>query len=235
MKILCLDTSSRYLCLGLVNEGRTFEYSLDTGMALSRVLVSTIERALKAADMEPADIGHYAMGLGPGSFTALRIGIAAVKAMAWANRVRIAGIPTLEIIAAHPGIPEGIIAPVIDAKRSMLYCGWYSKASGRLSRIGAESLLSYDDFILRLKKIKSAHSKKSIIIGGDGLNVCLHRVKASFPGAILLEKGLWYPQPQPLISLALRSIDARRQIHPFKLEPIYLYPQECQIRTSQAR
>ncbi|MFA5099897.1 MAG: tRNA (adenosine(37)-N6)-threonylcarbamoyltransferase complex dimerization subunit type 1 TsaB [Candidatus Omnitrophota bacterium] len=233
MKILALDTSSRYLCLGLINGRNFYEYRIDTGVALSRVLVPAIERVLAAAGMSVADIEYYAAGLGPGSFTALRIGHAAVKALAWANRRPVIGIPTLEILAAHPGIPDGLVIPVVDAKRSLVYCGWYVKSAGGIRRAAPDRLLSFDRFISGLSKIKSAHKGKRIIIGGDGLNVCADRIKAAFPEAALLEKDFWYPQSQTLISLSLRQIHARKLTNAFELEPIYLYPQECQIKTAR--
>jgi tRNA threonylcarbamoyladenosine biosynthesis protein TsaB len=234
MKILALDTSSRYLCLGLINGKNTYEYRIDTGVALSRVLVPTIERVLAAAGMGVDDIEYYAVGLGPGSFTALRIGHAAVKALAWANRKPVVGIPTLEILAANSMIPDGLVVPIVDAKRALVYCGWYVKTLGGIRRIAPDQLLSFDRFILRMKKIKSAHKGKRVIIGGDGLNLCADKIKAVFPGATLLEKEFWHPQPQTLISLSLRQIPAKKTTNAFELEPIYLYPQECQIKTAKS-
>jgi tRNA threonylcarbamoyladenosine biosynthesis protein TsaB len=233
MKILALDTSSRYLCLGLVNGSNFYEYRIDTGVALSRVLVPTIERALAAAGMGVADIEYYAAGLGPGSFTALRIGHAAIKALAWANRRPVAGIPTLEILAAQPQIADGFIVPIVDAKRALVYCGWYVKTSSGIRRVAPDQLLSFDGFLARLKKIKSAAKEKRIIIAGDALTASAERIKTDFPGCTLLEKDFWFPQPQALIDLSLRQIHANKMTNAFKLEPIYLYPQECQIKTAK--
>lgn len=230
MKILALDTSSRYLCLGIVNGGRVFEYSMDTSLLLSRVLVPTIGRALAASGMSAGEVEYYAVGLGPGSFTALRIGHAAVKAMAWAGNRKVAGISTLEVIASHPRLPEGLIVPLIDARRSMLYCGWFAKESGRVRRFAADELLGYDGFIRRLSQIQKTHRAKRVIITGDGLDACAAMVKRSFPDAVIVDKDLWYPTPQPLISLALGRISEHKTVHPFKIGPVYLHPQECQIR-----
>jgi len=230
MKILALDTSSKYLCLGIVNGERMFEYVLDTGVALSRVLVPTIGRALCAAGMQPRDIEHYVLGLGPGSFTALRIGHAAVKAMAWANARKIAGVSTLEAVASHPAIPDGLIVPVIDARRAMLYCGWFSKTAGCVRRIKADELLGYDAFIRRLARMRASRASKKIIIGGDGSEICSSRIRASFPNAVIIDKELWHPHPQPLIALGMRLIQAHKSAHPFRIGPEYLHPQECQVR-----
>jgi tRNA threonylcarbamoyladenosine biosynthesis protein TsaB len=231
MKILALDTSSRFLCIGLVNGKNFYEYRIDAGVALSRVLAPVIERVLAAAGIGVADIEYYAVGLGPGSFTALRIGHAAVKALAWSNRKAVIGIPTLEILAAHPLIPDGLVVPVVDAKRALVYCGWYVKTPGGTRKVYPDQLLPLDGFISRLKKIKSARKEKRIIMTGDGLTLYADRIKAVFPGIMFIEKDFWYPQPQTLISLSLRQMRARKTMSAFELEPIYLYPQECQIKT----
>ena len=231
MKILAIDTSSRYLCLGVVNGKNLYEYRIDTGVALSRVLVPTIERVLLAAGMAVADIEYYAVGLGPGSFTALRIGHAAIKALAWANGKAVVGIATLQILAGYSQIPDGLVVPIVDAKRSLVYCGWYNKTAEGIRKVALDQLLTFDGFISGLKKIKSVHKEKKIMITGDGLTACADRIKAMLPGTILLEKDCWYPQPQSLISLSVCQIHARKITNAFGLEPIYLYPQECQIKT----
>jgi tRNA threonylcarbamoyladenosine biosynthesis protein TsaB len=230
MKILGLDTSGRFLCLGLFDGKNTYEYSMDVGVALSRVLTPTIGRALDALGLEPEDIDYYASGLGPGSFTALRIGHAAVKAMAWSSRRPVVGVPTMDILADNPKIPDGLIVQAVDAKRSLLYCSWYSKKAGIVKKLSDEQLLSFDGFMSAMKKKCSGIRGKDIIICGDGLAVFADRIRPAYPHAIFLEKEMWYPQPRSLIALARRLIDERKTMDAFKLEPIYLYPQDCQVR-----
>jgi tRNA threonylcarbamoyladenosine biosynthesis protein TsaB len=235
MKILALDTSSRYLCLGLFDGKKTYEYSMDVGVALSRVLTPTISRALNASCLEPADIDYYAAGLGPGSFTALRIGHAALKAIAWHSRRPVVGIPTLDILANHPRIPNGLIVQIIDAKRSLLYCSFYSKTSKGIRKLSGDQLLSFDGFMSVMKKKCSGIKEKDIIIGGDGLAVFGDKIKPIYPQAIFLEKEFWYPQPQTVIALAQRQIEAGKTTDAFRLEPIYLYPLDCQVRQQMGR
>jgi tRNA threonylcarbamoyladenosine biosynthesis protein TsaB len=235
MKILALDTSSRYLCLGLFDGKDTYEYGMDVGVSLSRVLAPTIGRALNAVGLTPADIDYYAAGLGPGSFTALRIGHAALKAIAWHSRKPVVGIPTLDILANHPRIPNGFIAQVIDAKRSLLYCSLYSKTPKGIRKLSGDQLLSFDGLMSVMKKKFNGNREKDIIIGGDGSGVFADRIKSVYPQAILLEKDLWYPQPQTVIALAQRFIEAGKTTDAFRLEPIYLYPLDCQVRQHRGR
>jgi len=145
MKILAIDTSSKYLCLGAVNGEGIFEYSFETGVLLSKVLVPTIGRVLAAIGVSAIDIEYYAIGLGPGSFTSLRIGHAAVKAMAWASGREVCGISSLEIIAYNPRLPDGIIVTAIDGRRTMLYCGWFLKRKGACEGLRLRSCLIMTD------------------------------------------------------------------------------------------
>jgi hypothetical protein len=81
-----------------------------------------------------------------------------------------------------------------------------------------------------MKKKCSGIRGKDIIIGGDGLAVFGDKIKPVYPQAIFLEKDFWYPQPQTVIALARRFIEAGKTTDAFRLEPIYLYPQDCQVR-----
>ncbi len=99
MKILSVDTSTKFLTLAVYNEGRVCEYNLETGNRLSVLLVPHIKIVLKAAGMSLRDIDYFACGLGPGSFTGLRIGVSAVKGFSFALNKPVIGIPTLDALA----------------------------------------------------------------------------------------------------------------------------------------
>ncbi|MCU0651161.1 MAG: tRNA (adenosine(37)-N6)-threonylcarbamoyltransferase complex dimerization subunit type 1 TsaB [Candidatus Omnitrophica bacterium] len=235
MKILAIDTSGRYLCMGLSDGSDTFEYSVDAGILLSDILTPSIGRVLDAVRLKPADIDLYCAGTGPGSFTSLRIGHAAIKAMAWANAKPVAGISTLDIMADNPLLPDGLIAGIIDAKRSALYSGWHLKAGRSVKRLSADRLIDIDTFVKSAKKYCSSLRKKEIIIIGDGLSVFAKEIRAGLPHAIFLDKEFWYPLPQALISLAMRRAQEGRTLGPFELEPVYLYKQDCQVREVPGR
>lgn len=229
MRILALDTSSKYLCLGVYDGENSFEYKVDFGVSLSRVLAPVIDRVLESAGLAISGIDIYAAGSGPGSFTALRIGHACVKALAWANGKPVAGIPTLDIIACHPGLGDGTIIPVVDAKRSLFYCGFYSKSGGAVKKRCGERLLSAEELISSIKK-HSDKDGKSAIITGDGLGPLGDVIKRCLPSAARADKEFWYPGPRALLALARAAASGKKVCDAFRLEPIYLYPQECQVK-----
>jgi len=104
-----------------------------------------------------------------------------------------------------------------------------------MRRIASEELLDYDRFIKRIAQIQKKYIAKNIIITGDGLEVCAPLVKQALPRVAIADKDLWYPQPYSMVLLAKEHVQQHKAVHPFKIEPRYLYPQDCQIRIPSIR
>ncbi len=225
MKILAVETSTSYLCLALSDGRKEYALRLECGRKLSSMLVPTIERAVAAAGWDFSAIDRFGCGTGPGSFTAVRIGMAAVKALAWSVRRPVVGVSSLQLlaanVAAHPA--EHIIA-VIDAKRSMVYTQVFSPKGGELPRpLGAPVLATAEVFAKKLRK-------KCILVG-DGIPV-LQQLGMSFPSGMCADKDHWYPQPQQLLACVRSQIASGAGVDAKTIEPLYLYPPECQVRTA---
>jgi len=222
MKILGIDTSTKYLCAGLYREGKTCEYNLELERKLSRLLVTHIQRILNAEKLRISDIDYFACGLGPGSFTGMRVGLATIKALSLIGRKPVIGISTLDIIAMNA---EDKVLPVIvalDAKRGMVYCCAYKKKAGALRRQADYKLLRIDDFLKRFDL--------SAVILGDAIDLYKDKMLKSLRKAIFLESDYWFPAAANLMSLALEKVKNKDFTDTFKVEPIYLYPKECQIK-----
>lgn len=223
MKILAVDTTTQFLCLGFYGEDKLYEYNLELGRRHSELLVPTISRALRALDWQLEDIDYFACGLGPGSFTGVRIGLAAIKGFAFALNKPVVGISTLDIIARNAKESDAAyIMPIIDARRNLLYCSLYKKEKGGLRRIRPYLLLSEKEFLREAKP-------KSIILG-DAAALYKEKILKNIKGAAISSRDYWYPQARHLIALALERIKKEKFDNPFKVKPIYLYPKECQIK-----
>jgi len=223
MKILGIDTTTRFLCLGLYVDGKFYEYNLETGRSLSVLLVPTIQRVIQAAGLKIADIDYFACGLGPGSFTGMRIGLATIKGLSIVRNKPVVGISTLDILAENVMVNNTLIVPAIDARRDLIYCASYKRERMSLKRKSEYLLLSRDDFV---KKFAS----KPIILGDAALTYSdkmLSRIK----GASILDKDYWFPKAHNLMKLALDKIRLKQFSSAQTIKPIYLYPQECQIKT----
>ena len=213
MKILALDTSSKILALGVYAEGRVYEYNLEVGRKLSDLLDKTIQRVLEAAGVGIKEIDYFACGIGPGSFTGVRTGVAMIKGLSWALKKPVIGISSLDILAQGAVDADKLIVPALDAKRSLIYCSVYQKKSGKLARVKPYMLLPENEVLAKIKG--------DYVLLGD----------APLGSLNFLDKDYWYPKAHNIITLALERIKEKKIKNSFNLEPIYLYPKECQIKT----
>ena len=115
MNILAVDTAGKTAGVALLQDDRLlYEVYLDAGMTHSETLMPMIDTCLKTCGMTCADIDLYGVNAGPGSFTGLRIGLAAVKGLAFPRETLCAPVSTLEALAAaHTG--EGTVLCALDA------------------------------------------------------------------------------------------------------------------------
>ena len=222
MRILAIDTTTRFLCLGIHDKGINYEYTIEMGPRLSSLLAVTIERSLNALGYDPSDIDYFACGLGPGSFTGIRVGVAAIKGFGLALEKPIVGIPTLDLLARNTDIKEGYVVPAVDAKRNLIYCAIFKKNNGSIKRTSPYMLLGPDEFCRKV----SAHS----FILGDAVALYRQEMLKGIKGANLLDKDYWYPRPDKLLDIALEKIRKKKVTNAFAVKPIYLYPKECQVK-----
>lgn len=222
MKILGIDTTTKFLCLGLYVDGKYYEYSLETGRSLSAVLVPTIQRVLIAVGLKIADIDYFSCGLGPGSFTGIRIGLATIKGLSIVRNKPVVGVSTLDILAEEVKFENTLIVPAIDARRGLIYCSSYKREKGGLKRKSKYELLTLEEF---LKKF----SRKAAVLG-DASVLYRDQMLSGIKGVTMLDKDYWFPKPRNLINLTLAKIRAKRVSSAEEIKPIYLYPQECQIK-----
>jgi len=243
VKILGIDTSTKILCLGVYAGGKLYEYNLEVGRSLSELLAPAIQRVVEALGLKIADIDYFACGLGPGSFTGMRVGMAAIKGLSVARNKPVIGISSLDILAKNVAPTGRLIVTAVDARRGLIYCSAYKYERGWLRRKGEYSLLSLDEFLKRFRAAKP-------VILGDALALYKNKISSGIKGAAVLDKDYWALQARNLLELALVKAKAK-QFTPaptgltklafsqlvrgctsaLKVKPIYLYPKECQIRT----
>jgi len=227
VKILGIDTSTNFLALALNDDKKLFEYRLEAGRRISLLLTQTIQRTLDALKWEAGDIDYFACGIGPGSFTGVRMGLATIKGLAWSLHKPVIGISTLDIIARGTGFREGVIFSAIDAKRGLIYCSAYKIKNGTQKRIMPYMLLTEDEF---LRKVGP-----NSMISGDAIALYGESISRQIRGVGILDKDYWYPRPGNIIEIALERIKQAKYGNAFGILPIYLYPKECQIRKTQKK
>ncbi len=173
MKILAIDSTAKSASVAILDDDKLVgEFYLNVGFTHSQTLVPMIENLLSAANLSTDDISAFAVSNGPGSFTGVRIGIAAVKAMAMKNDTPCIGISTTECIAYNLINSDCIACAVMDARRDQVYNANFKIQNGKMTRLCKDRAISIDN----LKKEISAYDNRIIFVG-DGANLCYNMSK----------------------------------------------------------
>jgi len=227
MNILALDTSTKNFSLAVLEEGRiiaTRDIVLDK--VLSDSIIPTIESILKKAKMSFAALNGFAIGLGPGSFTSLRVGLSTIKGFCLATQKPVVGISSLDLIARNiKAVQDQDICVISDAKRHMVYAAIFCQVNGSLKRQGPYHLLEIKNLLPRIKK--------NTVFIGDGIGLYREEIEKYFIKKNIKvtfeQERLWLPKAEQLALLALDRFARKKADDIDKLVPLYLYRDDCQV------
>jgi len=172
VKILALESSAVSACVAVCEDDLLIAQSFqNSGLTHSRTLMPMVESLLKNCGLTLGEMEIIAVAVGPGSFTGLRIGVAAAKGLAWPGDKPCAGVSTLEAMAwgvAHMG---GEICAVMDARRKQVYNARFEVVDGRPVRLTPDRAIGLDALRDELRK-----GEKEQIIVGDGTSLCYNEL-----------------------------------------------------------
>ncbi len=174
--ILGLDTSAKAASAAICEDGRIIaQTQLNTRLTHSQTALPMMQALLDCARMTLNDVDYLAVSAGPGSFTGIRIGIAAVKAISFTLEKPCIGASTLEALARNMTGLSGIVCPVMDARCKQVYTAMFEldAEKGRFERLFADEAISTDDLEKRIgETLQRKNSGKSVILVGDGAEMC---------------------------------------------------------------
>ena len=180
MRILAFDTSAKAASVALSEDGKLIsEFYLDSGFTHSETVLPMAKAVLDAARITPADVDLFAVNCGPGSFTGLRIGIAAVKALGMSLDKPCAAVSTLESLAYNLQSCGGIICAAMDARCSQVYTAFFESDGINITRLCEDRAVSTDVLFEDIKKL-SAEKGEKIWLVGDGANLCYKKFGEEF-------------------------------------------------------
>ena len=146
MKVLAFDTSSKALSVALLEEeNRLAELTLTIKKNHSITLMPTIEFLMASIDWKPTDLDRIVVAEGPGSYTGLRIAVATAKTLAHTLNIELVGMSSL--LALVPRQQEGLVVPIMDARRNNVYAGFYEHAQP----VFPEAHLSFEEVLEQVK------------------------------------------------------------------------------------
>ena len=218
MLILAFETSAKAGSVAL-HDGFCLlgESYCNTGLTHSQTLMTMAEDLLKTCNFTPADVSAVAVAAGPGSFTGVRIGVAAAKGFAWGGELPCYGVSTLEAMAISLGAFDGYICPVMDARRSQVYNGIFRAEKGQLQQIAPDRAIALSELEAELQALDGP-----IFLVGDGSVLTYNTLKPQLPHLILPPEHQMHQRASGVAIAAARAIARGEAGNGAELTPNYL-------------
>ena len=217
MLILAFETSAKAASVALWEGGLLGESYQNTGLTHSQTLMVMAEDLMKQCGKAPADVTHVAVAAGPGSFTGVRIGVAAAKGFAWGRDIPLCGVSSLEAMALTLGVWEGTVCCVMDARRNQVYNALYRAEGGSITRIREDRAISLEELGKDLGEIPGA-----IYLVGDGSELTHRTLKDTVPNLAPPPEHRRHQRASGVALAAARKIEAEEVCDAASLTPNYL-------------
>lgn len=218
MLILAFETSAKAASVALLENGKLLgEAYQNTGLTHSQTLMVMAEDTLKQCGKTAADVEAVAVAAGPGSFTGVRIGVAAAKGFAWGKELPCYGVSTLEAMAESLNVYDGYVCPCMDARRSQVYNALFLAESGKLTRVTEDRAIALADLKTELEKLE-----KPVFLVGDGANLCYNTLKEGTIRLVLPAEHRVHQRAVGVAILAQKLHDAGVAPSGGELTPNYL-------------
>ena len=224
MKVLGIDTSTSCGSVGLIDNGEAVsDYLLNIPVTHSERLLGAIELVLREASCPIESLDGWAIAVGPGSFTGLRIGVSTVKGLAFATGKPVTGVSTLDVLASQIAPTPYLICPILDARKKEVYTAFFRYEKSLIKRQSDYQAIRPEDLVRRIKEQTiflgdGARTYKDFLL--DSLSLL-----ALFPSAPLhLSHG------SMLAKLGSELLQRGECLDLSTFAPIYVRPSEAEMK-----
>lgn len=223
MLILGLDTSTTTGGVAIITEERLIaNYQLDITVTHSARLFPAIDVILRDVHISLNKLDGIAVAVGPGSFTGLRIGVAAAKSLAYLNKIPLIGISTLDALAFPFSQTNLLVCSILDALRGEVYAAIYKTKDGKQEKIS-------DDIVISIPKLLE-QLQSPCLFTGNGIAKHKQEIQANLDElASFSPLNLQVVLPSSIAELGMQKLSVGIQDDPLKLEPRYLRRPEAEI------
>lgn len=223
MYILGIETSTTTGSVAVVSEnGVIAQYSLNIEVTHSERLMSTVDRVLKDTGLTITDMDGYAVAIGPGSFTGLRIGLAAVKGLALVTGKPVAAVPTLEALAWNLPYSAYPVCPMLDARKNEVYAAMYRFDGTTFVRVMAEAVIS-------LSHLSELISEKTLFTGEASHLFREEIVNLFGDRALFAPVSAILPSAATIAEIGLNMIKSGKQADLDSVTPLYIRRSEAEV------
>ncbi len=223
MKILAIDCTAKPASVAVLENGKVLGSAYtNTGLTHSETLVPMVDGVLKNAKLSLQDVDYYAINAGPGSFTGVRIGVAALKGLVFSDDKNCLSISTLESMAYNfqglPGLADYIIVPAMDARRNQVYTAAFEWNEGEVHRLLEDTAIPIPELLEKLESYQ-----RPVMFVGDGAHLCDKASAETALNAILAPEQLRYQNAVAVAACAEAKIKTgENPVGSDEILPVYL-------------
>ena len=218
MKILAVDTSATAASVAVAEENKLIgEFSINTALTHSQTLMPMVDELLKNTGLSVNDIGAVAVNAGPGSFTGVRIGVAAVKGIAFPKNLPCVSVSTLESMAYNMLGNDCIVCSVMDARCSQVYNALFRVKGCTVTRMTDDRALSLTDLKNELRNIN-----EKVVLVGDGAVLCSKFLGEELENIMLAPFNNRIQTASSVAYAAFEKINNGETVKADELMPVYL-------------
>lgn len=227
MRIVSIDAATRYSGLAILDdEVLRGEWLVSSGLTHSQRLMPALDFLLQETNLTIQEIDALVVSQGPGSFTGLRIGLATARALAQGLQIPLVGVPTLELWAAAFAGGDGLVLPLLDARRNEFYMALYRKTGQVLECLippRQQPLIGMAELL--------AEFNGPIWAVGDAVERDAELLKAALGERLQITPECYrVPRPSVLAQLGLERLRKGEVLAYHQLRPLYLRQSEAEVK-----
>lgn len=225
MSILAIDTATQVSSVAVASEARlSAELTMQARLTHSETLLPHMEQVLRMANVKKEDLDGIAVSMGPGSFTGLRIGLAAAKAVCYALKLPLVGVPTLEAMAWHYPVPGVRIVTLLDAQKGNAYRQSFRFHEGRMEAQEEIAVAGLPEVIVSCGKMQ-----EQVVLLGDVVPKKIAG-KLELPANVSLAPAhLVMPRAACVAMVGLKKLAAGEVGNVMDMEPVYIRRSEAEV------
>ena len=225
MLVLAIETATAQTSVAFGTEqGVLASASLSWGRGHGEVLVPAIERLEAWSEVRLSQVGGIAVGIGPGLFTGLRVGVSTARALAQVLGVPVVGIGSLDVLAFAVRHSRWRIGAVMDAKRAEVFYAFYRPVPGGVARETEYAVGSPDRLVADLQ----AAREETLLVGGGAL-LYRRELEEEGTGIEIGSVAHAFPSAEALVELAIPRFEREEATGPEQLVPLYLRKSDAEI------
>lgn len=237
MLILAIDSATPVAGVALLDEEKLIrEEFVNYKKTHSETLMPMVDQLLRDCDKSLGDVTALAITIGPGSFTGLRIGLAAIKGLSLAAGIPVVGISTLEVLAHNIAFSNALVCPLLNARKQEVYTAFYDNHNIYPHRLGEEMACSPQEFSdMALTKAKELGMNRIVLLG-DGYYPYKELFASNLGDKLLLAPShLMLTRASALGSLALERVGRGNFDNALTMRPAYIRLSEAENRLAVSK